>query len=301
MITNNPSDLLKITKRNFVPVKLFIGNSFYIVEKDFFGIFRECIHSFTFKSASIKEKIHYEFNKMFVAKGKLLEISTSCIIGKDPSEDRTETLVHYEHKKIGDFHFSYTPDKSFTWGDYPNIKTSNWQIVFTADPPLKEKENTWSVDYYENLIKRYSDGDYPFFANWHLDDYAKDKEYTFDQLEKVKKTYWKCPVCDISSKEFLGEISFCEYPGFNQVYYWINRLWPEEDLPVLFSQIELTSSKNFLQTVEFRNKKVFERKIISNDDVKIISKEEYLRKKKSERLDKIWGRFKKVLSKPKLL
>ena len=275
MDTFSQCNFLKISKNKLTPVKLSIGNATYIVGKHFLAKHQECIYSFTYKRSG-HEQPHYDFQKMFLVESRLLEVTACSKLKYGPLGDRTNVQVHYDGQLISKFNCFLSYMGGGSNGIYPYIKTDLGHIVFSFQIAPSNDENTWSIDYYKDLLLQPAE-QITFEANnlpFQLDN--RSSGYSFDDLEAIKRICWIYPVYDVYSGIHLGDLSFCEYPGFNHYHYFVmGKFKSNENIPFPH-KIEKTEDSRFLQTLEFSGNDIFEREIISESPLKGISKEEFL-------------------------
>ncbi len=274
MDTFSQGNFLKISKNKSTPLKLSIGNATYIVGKHFLAKHQECIYSFTYRRSG-HERPHYDFQKMFLVEGKLLEVSACSKLKYGPLGDRTNVEVNYDGQQINKFSCLISYMAGGSTGTYPYIKTNSGHIVFSFQIPALIGENTWSIDYYKDLILQPAE-QITREAN-KLPFQPEDKYfgYSFDGLEAIKRISWVYPVYDVYSGIHLGDLSFCEYPGFNHYYYFVMGKFKSNEIIPFPHNIKKTEDSRFLQTLEFNGNDIFEREIISESPVKGISKEEF--------------------------
>lgn len=265
--------ILQIRKSKFSPVQVIIGNATYLAGRDFFAKHSKCIYSFTY-NRSKTSGTHYDVAKTFVVEEKLLEITASCALSSGPLGDRCKINVRYDGVLVSNFTSSITYMGGGGTGSYPYIKTQHGHIVFSIQLAPSHTGNVWSIDQYEDLCIE-SEGTTRFFENLHRitresvkSVYNKEGGFSFEDIKQYRRIRWCSPIFDEFSKEYLGNLLFCEYPGYNQVMYWITGEYRLSELPLDVYKIERSYTDELLQTLEFNGRENFERVIISDSKVK---------------------------------
>ncbi len=217
-----PVRILEVSTNINYPKEVHIGNNMYLVERGFSGIHKKTIYSSQFQRARNFDKIgiHFEYTGSFNIKGKLLEVEIKYYIRFGPLGDRLNLDVKFDGKVVGNYHALRSYFAGGAGGSWPIIKNRDWQIVFNLElVENSEDYNKFSIEYYEN-----------YFPSLTVCDNIKDidrirfdreiilKEYTFDEIQQYKRTYWEIPVIDSITGDHLGVLSYCEYVGFKKYH-----------------------------------------------------------------------------------
>jgi hypothetical protein len=158
-------------------------------------------------------------------------------------------------------------------GFYPYIRTQHGHIVFSIQVQPSPQNNVWSIDQFEDLDIE-SEDTMRFFE--HADKSARESiqsvdnqegGFSFEDIKQYRRIRWRTPIFDEFSKEYLGDLSFCEYSGYCKVYYWITGQYPMSEFKTGY-EIEKSEKDEILQTLEFNGRENFEREIISDSTVK---------------------------------
>ncbi|MBK8300399.1 MAG: hypothetical protein IPK90_08110 [Chitinophagaceae bacterium] len=128
----------------------------------------------------------------------MLEVEIKYYIRFGPLGDRLNLDVKFDGKVVGNYHALRSYFAGGAGGSWPIIKNRDWQIVFNLElVENSEDYNKFSIEYYEN-----------YFPSLTVCDNIKDidrirfdreiilKEYTFDEIQQYKRTYWEIPVID---------------------------------------------------------------------------------------------------------
>lgn len=277
MNTFSQCNFLKINKSKLTPVKLSIGNATYIVGKHFLAKHEECIYSFTYRRSGLGQP-HYDFQKMFLVEGRLLEVTACSMMKYGPLGDRTNVEANYDGQLISKFNSLISYMGGGSTGVYPYIKTGTGHIVFSFQISPSNGENTWSMDYYRDLFLQPAEQITYGANNLPSQPYDWHSGYSFDDLEARKRICWIYSVYDVYSRVHLGDLSFCEYSGFNHYHYFVMGKFKSNEKIPFPHKVEETEDNQFLQTLEFNGNEIFEREIISESPVKCISKKELMEK-----------------------
>ena len=265
--------MLEIYKSKFGPLEVEIGNATYLAGRDFFAKHSKCIYSFTY-NRSKPSGTHYDVTKTFVVDGKLLEINASCVVEYGPLGDRCKIDVRYDGVPVSNFRSYISYMGGDATGSYPYIRTQHGHIVFSIQMQPSPQDNVWSIDQFEDLDIE-SEDTMRFFE--HSDKSTsesiqsvdnKEGGFSFEDIQQYRKIRWRSPVFDEFSKEYLGDLSFCEYPGYNKVSYWVTGQYPLSEWDRFPDTIEKSEKDEVLQTLEFNGQENFEREIISDSVLK---------------------------------
>lgn len=276
-----PVRILQVSRNINYPKEVHVGNNKYLVEKGFLGIHKETIYSSQFQRARDFDRIgiHFEYTGIFNIKGKMLEVEIKYYIRFGPLRDHLDLDVKFDGVVVGNYHALRSYCGGGANGSWPIIKNSNWQIVFNLElVENSEGENKFSIEYYENV-----------FPSLTVTDNIKDvdsmrlarkiylKEYSFDEIQQYKRTYWEISVIDSITGDHLGVLSYCEYVGFKKYHCSVYGSFEGDEWRRLRKDpwIGYSKAERWLTTVELNNPNGVEREILAGTCHMTTNKEKF--------------------------